>query len=30
VDREQLVSLGLRYLQQAEDAAMAALPVLEG
>ncbi len=29
VDREALVSLGLRYLQQAEDAAMAALPVLE-
>ena len=30
VDREHLVSLGLRYLQQAEDAALAALPVLEG
>jgi len=30
VDREKLVSLGLRYLQQAEDAAMAALPVLDG
>ena len=29
VNREHLVSLGLRYLQQAEDAAMAALPVLE-
>jgi DNA repair protein SbcD/Mre11 len=30
VDREALVTLGLRYLQQAEDAAVAALPVLEG
>jgi hypothetical protein len=30
VEREQFVALGLRYLQQAEDAAMAALPVLEG
>lgn len=30
VDREQFVTLGMRYLQQAEDAAMAALPVLEG
>jgi DNA repair exonuclease SbcCD nuclease subunit len=30
VDRDQLVALGLRYLQQAEDAAMAALPVSEG
>lgn len=30
VDREQFVTLGLRYLKQAEDAAMAALPVLEG
>lgn len=30
VDRDQLVSLGLRYLKQAEDAAMAALPVLDG
>jgi DNA repair exonuclease SbcCD nuclease subunit len=30
VDREQLVALGLRYLQQAEDAAVAALPVIEG
>ena len=29
VDREQFVTLGLRYLKQAEDAAMAALPVLE-
>ena len=29
VDREQFVALGLRYLQQAEDAAMAAMPVLE-
>jgi hypothetical protein len=30
VDRAQLVALGLRYLQQAEDAAVAALPVIEG
>lgn len=30
VDRDQLVALGLRYLQQAEDAAVAALPVIEG
>lgn len=30
VDRDALVTLGLQYLQQAEDAAMAALPVLEG
>ncbi|MCE2899817.1 MAG: exonuclease SbcCD subunit D [Gemmatimonas sp.] len=29
VDRDQLVALGLRYLQQAEDAAVAAMPVLE-
>ncbi|MCO4100088.1 MAG: DNA repair exonuclease [Gemmatimonas sp.] len=29
VDREQFVTLGMRYLKQAEDAAMAALPVLE-
>ncbi len=29
IDREKLVSIGLRYLQQAEDAAMAALPVLD-
>ncbi|WP_434480044.1 metallophosphoesterase family protein [Gemmatimonas sp.] len=28
VDREQFVTLGMRYLKQAEDAAMAALPVL--
>jgi hypothetical protein len=30
VDRDALVTLGLRYLQQAEDAAMAAMPVLDG
>ncbi|GAB1342288.1 metallophosphoesterase family protein [Gemmatimonas sp.] len=30
VDREQFVTLGLRYLQQAEDAVMAAMPVVEG
>lgn len=30
VDREALVTLGLRYLQQAEDAAMAAMPVVDG
>ncbi|MBY0491511.1 MAG: DNA repair exonuclease [Gemmatimonadaceae bacterium] len=30
VEREPLVTLGLQYLQQAEDAAMAAMPVLEG
>jgi hypothetical protein len=29
VDREQFVAIGLRYLQQAEDAAVAAMPVLE-
>lgn len=29
VDREQFVALGMRYLKQAEDAAVAALPVLE-
>lgn len=29
VDREQFVTLGMQYLKQAEDAAMAALPVLE-
>jgi hypothetical protein len=29
VDREQFVALGLRYLQQAEEAVMAAMPVLE-
>ena len=30
IDREQLVTLGLRYLQQAEDAAVAAMPVTDG
>lgn len=30
VDREQFVALGLGYLKQAEEAAMAAMPVLEG
>ncbi|MBL0937291.1 MAG: DNA repair exonuclease [Gemmatimonadaceae bacterium] len=30
VDRNALVQLGVQYLQQAEEAAMAALPVLEG
>lgn len=30
VDREQFVALGLRYLQQADEAAVAAMPVLEG
>ena len=30
IDREQLVTLGLRYLQQAEDAAAAAMPVSDG
>jgi hypothetical protein len=30
VDRDALVTLGLRYLQQAEDAAMAAMPVVDG
>ena len=29
VDRDALVTLGLQYLQQAEDAAIAAMPVLE-
>ncbi len=29
-DREQLVALGLRYLQQAEEAVSAALPMVEG
>ncbi len=29
VDREQFVTLGMQYLKHAEDAAMAALPVLE-
>jgi hypothetical protein len=29
VDRDALVTLGLQYLQQAEDAAMAAMPVLD-
>jgi hypothetical protein len=30
IDRDTLVTLGLRYLQQAEDAAMAAMPVVDG
>ncbi len=30
VEREALVALGMQYLQQAEEAAMAALPVLDG
>ena len=30
IDRAQLVTLGLRYLQQAEDAAVAAMPVTDG
>lgn len=30
VEREPFVTLGLHYLKQAEDAAMAALPVLDG
>ncbi len=30
IEREPLVALGLRYLQQAEDAMAAALPVLDG
>lgn len=30
IEREQLVTLGLRYLQQAEDAATAAMPVVDG
>lgn len=29
-DREQFVALGMRYLQQAEEAASAALPMVEG
>lgn len=30
IEREQLVTMGLRYLQQAEDAASAAMPVVDG
>jgi DNA repair exonuclease SbcCD nuclease subunit len=30
MEREQLVTLGMRYLQQAEDAATAAMPVVDG
>jgi len=30
IDRDALVSLGLRYLQQAEDASTAAMPVVDG